>query len=169
MPQTRNAPNRKSTRGLVYFEDRGAIYDAPIEMVWDFMHKDEEFHPKAHTSTVRNFREKRLSEVTILLRWEQLEGGRWRKRVARLTEIRPSVRILEEIEGPDAGSQTVHTYIPRGKTTVVDVLSYRRSTKESPAQVKRKWLRRFAQAYREDLPYFRKYIRGRRASSKKTA
>ena len=167
MTQKGKRARRNSSTGLVYFEDRGAIYDAPIEVVWDFMRNDDEFHPRAHVGTVRKFKSKRLSAVSILLRWEQLDGRRWRKRVARLTEIRPSVRILEEMEGPDAGSQTVHIYIPKGAATVVDVLSYRRSTKDSPAQIKRKWLRQFADAYSEDLPYFRQYVLKRQASEKR--
>ena len=169
MAKPRKSIRRTSSPRLVYFEDRGAVYDAPIETVWDFMRQDEEFHPKAHASSVRNFKDTRLSAVTVLLKWEELKGGRWKKRVARMTEIRPSVRILEELEGPDAGSQTVHTYSPRGNTTVVDVLSYRRSTRESPALIKRKWLRRFAKAYREDLPYFRQYVRKRRVANKNAA
>ncbi len=169
MVRSRKRPRRGSSTGLVYFEDRGAIYDAPIEFVWDFMHNDREFHPKAHIGTVRNFKSKRLSAVSILLRWEKLEGRRWEKKVARLTEIRPSVRILEEIEGPDAGSQTVHIYTPKGEVTIVDVLSYRRSTKDSPAQIKAKWLRKFADAYSEDLPYFQQYVLKRRANERAAA
>lgn len=146
---------------MTYFEDRGAVYDAPIETVWDFMQKDEEFHPKAHSATLRNMEQKQLSEVTLLLRYETLDGDRrrWRKYVSRLTEIRPSVRILEQLEGPNAGTKTVHLYIPRGKRTVVDVLCYMCSPERSPAETKREMLRKFSQAYKEDLPYFRRFAR----------
>lgn len=157
MPKGRKVNRSSSTPPLVYFEDLGAVYDAPIDAVWDFMEKDEEFHPKAHKSTVRNFKAKRLSKISVLLRWEVLEDGRWVKRNARVTEIRPSVRILEELGGPEKGSKTVHTYTPRGTKTVVDVLNYRYSTKLTPAQLKRKWLARLKGAYNEDLPYFRKF------------
>ena len=169
MAPRRSRTHRPSPPRLVYFEDLGGVYDAPIEVVWDFMEKDEEFHPKAHKSTVRNFKSKRLSEISIILRWEQREGPRWRKKFARMTEVRPSVRILEEIEGPDAGSQTVHIYRPKGNSTVVDVLSYRRSTIDSPGQIRKKWLRKFASAYREDLPYFRAYARKVRSAKNKRA
>ena len=67
MAKPRKSIRRTSSPRLVYFEDRGAVYDAPIETVWDFMRQDEEFHPKAHASSVRNFKDKRLSAVTVLL------------------------------------------------------------------------------------------------------
>jgi hypothetical protein len=110
-------PLAKTPRGhpsptMTYFEDRGTVLDAPLEVVWDFIEKDEEFHPTAHVTTLRNFGAKNLSEVTSFIRREVQEAGRWRKMVARLTTIRPSVRILEALEGPYAGSKTVHVYRP---------------------------------------------------------
>jgi hypothetical protein len=147
---------------LVYFEDRGAVYDAPLDVVWDFWLKDETYHPKAHTSAVRKFREKKLSEVTTLLRYEALEAGQWRKRACRMTVIPPAVRIQEDLKGPYAGSIKVYVYTPRGATTAVDVLCWMRSRELPPKQIEAETRRVFANAYREDLPWFRKYVRSRK-------
>ncbi len=146
----------------VYFEDRGAVYDAPLDVVWDFWLKDETYHPRAHTSEVRNFRAKELSEVTTLLRYEALEAGRWKKRACRMTAISPAVRVQEDLTGPYAGSIKVFVYTPRGSRTAVDVLCWMRSTVLTPKQVKAEMRKVLANAYREDLPWFRKYVRSRR-------
>lgn len=148
---------------MTYFEERGSVYDAPLDTVWEFIQDDEEFHPKAHRATLRNWRDRKLSDVTRLVRYQQVEDGRWRQFVARLTEIRPAVRILESLEGPFAGSTTVHFYRPRGNKTVVDVQYYMHSSELSPAEIKRRKLRRSANAYREDLPYFRRFVRKKAA------
>jgi hypothetical protein len=60
---------------LVYFEDRGAVYGGPLDVVWDFWEKDETYHAKAHTSKVRNFRVKEVSKLTSVVRYEKLEAG----------------------------------------------------------------------------------------------
>jgi hypothetical protein len=142
---------------MTYVEDRGAIYDAPPEVVWDFMEKDETFHPKAHTADVRNFVDKSLSDVTILLSYERRKGDRWEKLVCRLTSLRPAVRIQEDLNGPYAGSKTVFLYTPRGNRTVVDVFGYVRSSELTPAEIKRDRMKTWAKAYSEDLPYFRRF------------
>lgn len=145
----------------VYFEDRGAVYDAPLDMVWDFWLKDRTYHPQAHTSEVRNFRAKEVSEVTTLLRYESLEEGEWRKRACRMTVIPPAVRIQEDLNGPYAGSIKAFVYTPRGSRTAVDVLCWMRSTELTPKQIEVETRRDFANAFREDLPWFRKYVRSR--------
>jgi hypothetical protein len=150
---------QQSAPQLVYLEDRGAVYDAPISVVWDFWLKDEVFHPKAHRSTVRNFREKKLSEVTTLLTYEQRHAGRWVKMACRMTTVPPAVRVQEDLQGPYAGSIKVFLYTPNGPKTTVDVIAYMRSRELTPKQIETDTRRRFADAYREDLPWFRKYVR----------
>ena len=153
---------RRAAPKPVYFEDRGAVYDAPLDVVWDFWQKDETYHSKAHTSKVRNFRDTELSKLTTLVRYEALEAGHWRKRACRMTVIRPAVRIQEDLEGPDAGSIKVYVYTPQGSRTAVDVLCWMRSTQLTPKQVEVETRKVFANAFREDLPWFRKYVRSRR-------
>jgi hypothetical protein len=143
---------------LTYVEDRGAVYDAPLEVVWDFMN-DEKFHSKAHSAAVRNFEEKPLSEVTTLLRYERRNGNRWEKMVCRMTTIRPAVRIQEDLDGPFAGSKTVFLYTSQGERTVVDVFGYVRSSDMTPAELKRERRRTWANAYAEDLPFFHRFAK----------
>jgi hypothetical protein len=69
------------------------------------------------------------------------------------------VRIKEDLEGPYAGSVTVHLYRPRAGKTSVDVLCYMRSSEFSSKEIKREWLRIFARAGAEDAPYLRRFAR----------
>ena len=140
-------------------EDRGTVYDVPLEVLWDFMKKDEEFRPRVHADTLRNFESEVLSEVTRLVRYELPSGGRWRKMASRLTESRPAVRIDEEVEGPCAGSKKVFLYSPRGRKSAVDVLCYMRSTELSPKQLRRETLRGLAENHAEDVPFLRRFAR----------
>lgn len=144
---------------VTYVEDRGAVYDAPLDVVWDFMQKDEEFHPKAHTADVRNFHGKALSEITTLLRYERNVGDKWEKMVCRMTTIPPAIRIQEDLDGPYAGSKTVFLYTARGKRTIVDVFGYVHSSELTPAEIKRDRKKTWANAYSEDLPYFRRFAK----------
>jgi hypothetical protein len=149
---------------LVYLEDRGAVYDGPLDVVWDFWEKDEKYHAKAHTSKVRKFRVKELSKLTSLVRYEKLEAGKWTKKACRMTVIRPAVRIQEDLEGPEAGSIKVYVYTPQGSRTAVDVLCWLRSTDLTPKQIEVETRRVFAGAFREDLPWFRKYVQSRKGT-----
>ena len=144
---------------VTYVEDRGAVYDAPLQVVWDFMEKDETFHPKAHTAAVRNFKDKALSDVTIVISYEKRNGGRWEKMSCRMTTVHPAVRIKEDLDGPFAGSKTVYLYTPQGESTVVDVFGYVQSSKLTPAEIKRDRMKTWANAYSEDLPYFRQFAK----------
>lgn len=149
-----------SSPDMTYFEDRGSVYDAPIEVLWDFMEKDEEFHPKAHSTGLRNFEAKEISEVTSVVRCEVRNGeGQWRRMVARITSIRPAVRIQEELEGPYAGSKTVYLYSPRGRKTAVDILFYMKSSELTPEEIRRDRLRTHARSFAEDVPYLRRFVR----------
>lgn len=151
------ARTRKKTSEpqVTYVEDLGAVYEAPVEVVWDFMEKDDVFHPKAHAADVRNFESKGLSDITILLSYEERKGDKWEKRLCRLTEVRPAVRVQEDLVGPFAGSKTVFIYTPDGRRTVVDVFGYMQSSELTPAEIRRQRKKTWSKAYSEDLPYFR--------------
>jgi hypothetical protein len=146
---------------MTYFEDRGSVFDAPIDAVWDYIENDQEFHPKAHGSSLRNFEAKELSAVTSLISCEVRWGGRWRKMISRITEIRPAVRINEELEGPYAGSKTVSVYSPVGRRTAIDVLCYMRSSELSPTEIKRETMKTLAKTFAEDVPSLRRFARNR--------
>ena len=46
-------PREHSSPSITDFEDRAAVVDARIDKVWDYLEKNEEFHPQAHAITVR--------------------------------------------------------------------------------------------------------------------
>lgn len=146
---------------LVYFEDRNTVYDAPLDVVWNFMTKDETFHPRAHKGLVRKFESKALSPITGLLSWEERVGPRWRRRSARMTEVGPAVRIQEEIDGRYAGSTLVFVYSPRGRRTRVDVFCYMQSVERTPRQIEDDWRVNFSKNFREDGPWLRRFAGSR--------
>ena len=78
---------------------------------------------------------------------------------SRLTEIRPAVRIDEELEGPCAGSKKVFLYAPRGEKTSVEVLCYMVSSELSPIEIVRVTLKELSQNHAEDEPFLRAFAR----------
>jgi hypothetical protein len=151
-----NKKSKKKNNGseMIYFQDRGTVLDAPIDVVWDFMLKDEEFHPKAHGNTLRNMKWKDLNEITGEGTCEVLRGGKWRKMKFRMTTIRPYVRISEEFGGRYAGQKMVFLYTPKGRNkTAIDVFVY---TQKRVAKETRETL---ANAHEEDLPMLREFAR----------
>src|SRR5579871_1868505 len=117
----KKSPKKKKEGELVYFEDRGTVYDAPIDFLWDFILKDNEFHPRAHQNTLRNMKSKNLSDITEEGSCEVVRGGRWSKMRYRMTTIPPFVRIVEDFAGRYAGQRMVFIYTSKGKGTAVDV------------------------------------------------
>lgn len=127
------------------------------------MTQDQTYHPHAHKGSVRRFQSRKLSAVSELLSWEERDGRAWRRRSARMTEIRPAVRIQEDLDGRYAGSTLVFLYLPRGRKTRVDVLCFMRSTERTPEQIEAWWRKNLADNFREDRPWLRSYARSLRA------
>ena len=145
---------------MVYFEDRGTVLDAPIDVVWDFIMKDNEFHPKAHQNGLRNMKWKDLNEISGEGTCEVMRGGKWRKMKFRITTIPPYVRIVEEFGGRYAGQKFVLLYTPKGRNkTAVDVFVYTRK------RVAKEMRETFANAHEEDVPMLREFARKQRNES----
>lgn len=155
--QARKESNKKQ---MVYFEDRGTVLDAPIDVVWDFIMKDNEFHPKAHQNGLRNMKWKDLNEISGEGTCEVMRGGKWRKMKFRITTIPPYVRIVEEFGGRYAGQKFVLLYTPKGRNkTAVDVFVYTRK------RVAKEMRETFANAHEEDVPMLREFARKQRNES----
>jgi hypothetical protein len=152
MPLKSNSPKKSKSKEMVYFEDRGTILDAPIDVVWDFL-TDNEFHSKAHHASLRNMRWKNTSEITGVGSCEAMRGGRWSKMRFRMTRIKPLVRITEEFEGRYAGQKMVFLYTPKGKRTGIDVFVI------SPKAVAKETRDTLAKAHEEDAPMLRAFAR----------
>ena len=147
--------SKKNSRSeMIYFEDRGTVLDAPIDVVWDFMLKDNEFHSKAHQKSLRNMKWKNLNEITAEGTCEVVRGGKWRKMKFRITNVPPYVRIVEEFEGRYAGQKMLFLYIPKGKNkTAVDVFVY------AAKRVASEMREGLANAHKEDIPMLREFVK----------
>ncbi len=153
-------PTRSTKAGdstdFVYFEDKGSVLDAPIDVVWDFIVKDNEFHPRAHSWSLRNMKWKELNEITGEGTCEVVRGGRWMKMKFRITTIPPVARIVEEFEGAYAGLKMVILYTPKGNKTGIDVYVH------APKAVADEQRETLAKAHQEDIPMLRALARKRR-------
>jgi hypothetical protein len=153
----REKPQRRRKEAeLVYFEDRGSVYDAPIDVVWDYILKDNDYHSKAHHTSLRNMKWKDLNEITGEGTCEVVRGGKWSKMKFRLTTIPPFVRISEEFAGRYAGQKMVFLYTPKGRRTAIDVFVL------TPKEVAEETRRSLAQAHEEDVPMVRAFSRSRK-------
>jgi hypothetical protein len=141
---------------FVYFEDKGSVYDAPIDVVWDFIMNDNEFHPQAHHGSLRNMKWKEMNEITAEATCEVVRGGRWMKMKARITTIPPLARINEEFEGAYAGLKMVFLYTSKGNKTGIDVYV------RAPKAVANELRETLAKAFQEDVPMLRAFARKRR-------
>ncbi len=151
-------PQKRKGAELVYFEDRGTVLDAPIDVVWDYMLTDNEFHSKAHHTTLRNMKWKDINEITGEGTCEVVRGGKWDKMRFRMTTIRPFVRIQEEFAGRYAGQKMVYLYTAKGRNkTAIDVFVY------TPKGVAKEIRQTLAQAHEEDVPMLREFLRSRKA------
>jgi hypothetical protein len=139
---------------MIYFEDRGTVLDAPIDVVWDFILKDDIYHPKAHPTSLRKMKWKDVNEITGEGSCEVMRGGKWRKMKFRVTTVPPYVRIVEEFAGRYAGQKFVLLYTPKGRNkTAVDVFVYTRKL------VAKEMRETFANAHEEDVPMLREFAR----------
>jgi len=152
---TRSTKAGNST-GFVYFEDKGSVLDAPIDVVWDFIMNDNEFHPQAHRGSLRNMKWKEVNEITGEVTCEVVRGGRWMKMKARITTIPPLARITEELEDSHAGLKMVFLYTPKGNKTGIDVYV------SAPRAVADELRETLAKAHQEDVPMLRAFVRKRR-------
>lgn len=146
-------PRKRRASEFVYFWDRGSVYDAPVDALWDFILTDRTFHPKAHRNSLRNMKWKDISEITGEGSCEVVRGGKWTKMRFRATNIRPFVRINEEFAGRYAGLKMILLYTPKGKQTAVDVFVL------SPKRVAEEIRKTLARAFDEDVPALREFLR----------
>ena len=148
-------------KNRVYFEDTGGVYDAPLQVVWDFILHDKEFHPQAHQHSLRNFRWKDVNETTGIASCEVHRVGRWMKMTARITTIPPVARIHEELTGRYARTKVVFLYTPKGKRTGTDVYAELASDTVSPEELKNEWRQTLTAAFNEDVLMLQKFVQKR--------
>ncbi len=104
---------------MVYLEDEGSEFDAPIDFVWKYIFGGEG-HDSAHKTT-RNPKFKKVSEITIEYASERLLRGNWAPDRMRISMFPPVSVVTEWLEGVLAGSKLVYLYSPKGAKTRIDV------------------------------------------------
>ncbi len=145
----------------VFFHDAGTVYDAPIEVLWEFILDGGEIHGGAHHATLRNFEGKDLSPTCFEASYEVLRGGEWRKSRSRTTLYPPVGKVAEQLEGDYAGSVLLWQYWPIGKRTRVDVWAHLRSDVLSARELRAQWRESLTNAYEEDVAVLPKFVKQR--------
>jgi hypothetical protein len=138
---------------MAFIEDKGAILDASIEEVWQYL--TSEGHGLAHRGNARNFAVKETIGDTQVVAAERKVHGEWSAFVTKSTDYPPLCIVNEEVEGDFAGSKYVIVYTPEGKVTRVDVYADVRSRVHAPEQAHRLFLELLQAAYEDDVAQMR--------------
>lgn len=145
----------------VFFHDADTVYDAPIEVLWEFILNGGEIHGGAHHATLRNFEGRDLSPTCFEATYEVLRGGEWRKSKSRTTLYPPVCKVAEQLEGDYAGSILLWQYWPAGQRTRVDVWARLRSDVLSATELRAHWRESLANAFEEDVAVLPKFLKQR--------
>ena len=135
---------------MVYIQDEGSEFEAPIDFVWTYIFGGEA-HDSAHTTT-RNPKFKKISDITIEYASERLLRGKWAPDRMRISMFPPVSVVTESLEGALAGSKLVYVYAPHGAKTRIDVYG-EFTSKTLPASEVEAAAREFLEAeYAADAP-----------------
>jgi hypothetical protein len=133
---------------MVYIRDEGSMFDAPVNVVWEFVQSDTD-HGSSHKGR-RNFQRKQLGENTVQLDWEQDVDGKWIQMSNRLTFHPPIGFFVEPMAGPMAGSKFFNYYVPKGEKTEVVVVGDWNSSMIPPAQLEKAVMANLEKVFKED-------------------
>jgi hypothetical protein len=133
---------------MVFFEDTGAVLDAPIDRVWKYLTSPE--HGPAHAGSARNFEVRETIGRTAVVAAERRHRGSWSKFVSHSTDFPPLCTVNEEVEGEFAGTRFVVVYRPEGNVTRVDVFGDVRSPVYAEVEARRLFLELMQGAYEDD-------------------
>ncbi|MFZ0829784.1 MAG: hypothetical protein WCB18_03570 [Thermoplasmata archaeon] len=133
---------------MVFVADWGSKFDAPVEVVWQFVMSDDD-HGDSHKGR-RNVERKSINENTVMLSWEQNMDGNWVKLSNRLTFHPPIGFFVEPMEGPMAGSKFFNYYVPKGHETEVVVVGDWHSKMIPEAQLEKAVMANLEHVFQED-------------------
>jgi len=133
---------------MVYVRDWGSVFDAPVDVVWEFVQSDTD-HGNSHKGR-RKFDRKQVNENTVILSWEQDIDGQWIPMSNRLTFHAPIGFFVEPIEGPMAGSKFFNYYVPKGAQTEVVVIGDWHSKMIPEAQLEKAVMANLEKVFNED-------------------
>ena len=150
---------------MVFIKDEGSLFDAPIDVVWEYIFGGEG-HDASHKTT-RGAKMKALVESPFVLRYaaERKYGTRWVPETMRITFFPPVATVQELLNGPMAGSKWTYVYSPQGRRTRIDVHGEFRSRKFSERKLRQVATHFLENEFREDAPPVRALARKKRAKS----
>ena len=143
---------------MVYIEDTGSSFRAPIDVVWKYIFGGGD-HDKAHTST-RSAEFKKVSDCTILYIAERKYGAAWKRETMRISFFPPIAMVQELLDGPLAGSKWTYVYSPQGKKTGINVYGEFTSKSIPKSRLKKVALAFLANEFAEDAPAVARLTRG---------
>ena len=104
---------------MVFVRDEGSEFEAPIEVVWEFVGSGDP-HSIAHRHTA--WRREVGTGNSGTYSWEQPFDGRATRFTMRWVSFHPAGVAYEVLEGPFSGSKFFLYYVPRGDRTEVGVV-----------------------------------------------
>jgi hypothetical protein len=140
---------------MVHIVDEGSHFDVPLETIWKFLQAPDD-HGRSHPEH-RNTVMKPLNESSVQVSWDQDMMGKPVKVVNRVTMFPPLGIVIEQIEGPLAGSKFFNYYTPRGAKTAVTVVGDFRSPMMPEAQLEPMVRQNFEHVFEQDTAALRKF------------
>jgi hypothetical protein len=104
---------------VVFIQDEGGVFEAPIATVWAFVSSGDH-HTAAHGH--RRVRRRPRPGNAGQYSWEQEFLGRPERFTMRWTSYYPVGVAYDVLAGPFRGSRFFLYYLPRGRTTGVSVV-----------------------------------------------
>ena len=139
---------------MVFIEDKGSIFKAPIEQIWRLLEAHNYEGDKIHPGNKNRTTEK-VAENVFMLSWENEVQGRIIKSKERLTNYPPVGRALEFLEGRLAGSKAFVYYAPKENETEVNVIGEWKSSAMSDEEIKKNVLSFLQHNFEEDSAYLK--------------
>lgn len=145
---------------MVHVRDEGAFFDAPVNVVWEYLNSGPT-HAEAH-KTIRNRVAQPAGENAQIATMERNWNGQWIKVVSRMTRLPPLGMVQEFLEGPFAGSKAVLVYTPQGSRTRVDVYGEFTSPTIPEHEIEKAALKWLAVSFDEDAPAVKAFAAGKK-------
>jgi hypothetical protein len=142
---------------MVFIEDIGSIFDAPLDKVWKLGEAHAKEGNKIHPNT-RNNKTEIVNDTTFINSWEEDMNGQTIKIKAKGTIYYPLGMAFEILEGPFSGSKFFNYYIPKdnNKTSVNIVGDFRSNVISDDEQLKSAVIGFLEKVYNEDIAYLTK-------------
>ncbi len=143
---------------MVFIEDAGSEFDAPLDVVWKLNQAHATDAAKIHPNS-RNNQMEMVNETTFVMSWEDVApDGQIIKTKARGSMHAPLGTVFEILEGPLTGSQFFNYYTPKGDKTGVTVVGEFKSPIMPDGQLKDAVLAFLEKAFNEDSAYLKNVL-----------